>query len=105
MARRLGFGPGLVMSLVLPIAACYVPAPVTHAVLRVAADGAYTLDGKPIASAELAAAISATHAAASDLVVEIHASPSASTASLNLAKQAIKLARGRVAFAREDAAP
>jgi biopolymer transport protein ExbD len=95
--------PVLATALALPIGACYLPSPVAHAVVSVAADGSYTLDGRPVAADELAAAISAKHPSASDLVVEIHASPSASAASLNTAEKAIRLAHGRVAFAGEDA--
>ena len=93
---------GLAIALAWTLSSCYMPTPAAHSVLHVSPAGAYTLDGKAGDAAELAAAIGARHASTPDLVVEIHASPAASSAAVNAAVQAIRLAHARVAFARDE---
>jgi biopolymer transport protein ExbD len=89
--------------LALPLAGCYMPPPAPHAVVHVSAQGAYTLDGNPVAPAALEAAVAAKAASAPKLVVEIHASPAADAALVKAAVQAIERAHARVAFGRDDA--
>lgn len=84
------------------IAGCYVPAPASHAVLQVPASGAYLLDGAAVDAADLTRVLTARQAQAPSLVLEIHASPQASSASVQSAVSAAKLARVRVAFASAD---
>jgi len=78
---------------------CYVPAPVTHAVLRVSAAGAYALDGVDVAADGLPDALAHRHAVAPTLLVEIDASPQANANAVTAALKAAKSAHVRVAFA------
>lgn len=87
------------------LAGCYVPAPASHAVLQVPASGAYVLDGATIDAADLPRVLTARQAQAPTLVLEIHASPQASSAAIQSAVSAARLARVRVAFASADASP
>jgi biopolymer transport protein ExbD len=85
------------------VAGCYVPAPASHAVLQVPASGTYMLDGTAVEAADLPRVLTARQAQAPSLVLEIHASPQASSASIQSAVSAARLARVRVAFASADA--
>ena len=85
------------------VAGCYVPAPASHAVLQVPASGTYMLDGAAVEAADLPRVLTARQAQAPSLVLEIHASPQASSASIQSAVSAASLARVRVAFASADA--
>lgn len=87
------------------IAGCYMPAPASHAVLQVPASGAYVLDGTAIDAPDLQRVLTERQTQAPSLVLEIHASPQASSASIQSAVSAARLAHVRVAFASADAGP
>jgi len=81
------------------LSACFVPASVVHATLRISPSGAYELDGRALAPAQLAAAIAARQAGAPSLVIEVQASPAADMAAVRAALQSVRSAHARVAFA------
>jgi biopolymer transport protein ExbD len=83
------------------LAGCYAPNAVVHAELDIAADGAYTLNGQPVPSAELGGALSGLAQRQKVAILDIHASPKAQMNSIQLATQAAKQAQIRVAFAEE----
>jgi len=78
---------------------CYVPRPVGHTQLHIAADGAYTVDGVPVAPQELSARLSPTAPGAQSGIVEIEATPATAAKSILFAVDAVKRAHARVAFA------
>ena len=81
------------------VVGCYVPAPVTHVVLKVSAAGTYALDGVEVTADSLPDALSARHAVVRTLLVEIDPSPQASATAITAAIKAAKSAHVRVAFA------
>jgi hypothetical protein len=98
--------PGWALAAALTlVAGCYVPAPAAHAVLQIPAAGDYVLDGVAVEPAGLPGALEARHAQAPSLLLEIHASPQASSASINAAVSAARRAHVRVAFAAGSPAP
>lgn len=88
--------PLVAFALALP--GCYVPSPVNHAVLHIAADGQYTFNGKSIAPSDLASTIRASEHPNSSLLLEISASPSASASVVEAAAHEAVRSHARVAF-------
>ncbi|MBK1615040.1 hypothetical protein CKO44_16345 [Rubrivivax gelatinosus] len=87
----------------LALAGCYVPAPVSHALLEVAADGSYRFEGQPVEAAALQPSVQALRAAGRPLVVEIKVEPGAAMTRVDAAVQAIEAAQARVAFVGKTA--
>ena len=85
--------------LCLGLGGCYVPRPVGHTQLHIAADGAYTVDGVPAAPQGLSARLSRTAPGAQTGIVEIEATPATAAKSILFAVDAVKRAHARVAFA------
>jgi biopolymer transport protein ExbD len=89
------------------LTACYQPAPVAHADLRVTAQGDYRLDGAPVSAEQLRERVMAVKAekaaraggaGSGDLVVTIEPAPEADVARVRQAVDAVKQAQARVAF-------
>jgi hypothetical protein len=74
-------------------------------VLQVPAAGAYVLDGVAVEPSDLPRVLTARQVQAPSLLLEIHASAQASSASINSAVGAARLAHVRVAFAGSPPAP
>lgn len=82
------------------LAGCYMPAPKSHARLQVEPDGGFAFNGRPLADAELAAALAAARGpAAGDLVVTIVPASGSPVARVKAAVAAVEQAHARVAFA------
>lgn len=90
--------------LIAVLGGCYVPAPVPHALLEVSVDGAYKLEGQPVDTRSLAAAVAEHKAPGSPLVVEIKVAPGAPMSAVDTAVAKIEAAQARVAFVGATAA-
>ena len=89
-----------------PLRRQYLDTPVRKAVDEQAgADPKSSFDGTAIDAPDLQRALTERQAQAPSLVLEIHASPQASSASIQSAVSAARLAHVRVAFASADAGP
>ena len=97
--------PGLLLCASVVCSGCYVPPPVTHAVLSVSDGGAYTLDAQAVPAAELSQRLTARRASAANLRVDLHVTPLSSMASIAFAVDAAKQAQVRVDFTHDTAAP
>lgn len=84
---------------------CYAPSAVVHANIDIAADGSYTLNGKPLPAAELDQALQGLVQTSKLAILDIHASPRAQMGGIQRVTQAAKQAGIRVAFAEEAQRP
>jgi hypothetical protein len=102
MNRHTPTGPLALVSLCLALlAGCYMPAPVTHAVLAVSDGGAYLLDNTPVPGPELASALAAKRAAVPNLRVDLQVSPRAAMPAIEAAVAAAKQAQVKVDFTHD----
>jgi biopolymer transport protein ExbD len=84
---------------------CYVPSPVAHATLHIAADGTFKLNGKPVVVQDLAASVEAVEPESGNLVVQIEAAPTANVEAIRAAVAAVRSAHALIAFAKEAQGP
>jgi hypothetical protein len=84
---------------------CHLPPPVARVVLKIPASGEPVLDGRPVAAAQLQAALEAKKQVGADLEVEVRASPAADIKLIRAAIESTKLAHVRASFAREEGNP
>jgi hypothetical protein len=80
---------------------CYMPNPVAHATLHIAADGRYEINGQTVSADNLAATIGAAKPVGGSLVVQIEVAPAADVAAIRIAVAMVTSAHARVAFARD----
>ncbi len=81
------------------LSGCHLPTPDTRLVLHIAATGAITLDGVPVAAGGLNEALAARQVAGTHLMVQILASPQADIRLLEQAVEASRRVHASVAFA------
>ncbi|MBG6081263.1 hypothetical protein [Rubrivivax gelatinosus] len=94
----------LAAATIAALGGCYVPSHVPHALLEVSVDGAYKLEGLPVDTASLAAAVAEHKAPGSALVVEIKVTPGAPMTAVDAAVATIEKSQARVAFIGATAA-
>lgn len=83
------------------LAGCYAPSAVVHAELAIAADGGYTLNGRPTPADALGPALQGLADGPKVAILDIHASPRAAMSSIQQATEAARQAHIRVAFGDE----
>ena len=94
---------GLVCLSVASLPGCYMPRPVTHAKLQIAADGALRFNGAPVAASDLQALVEKARPSGAPLVGQIEVVPNPDLTPVRQAVSAIKAAHATVAFAKEGA--
>lgn len=90
-----------VLALCAGLAACSPPPPGVHEVLKISAQGEYTLNGVPVAKDQLHATLVAEQARVKDLFAEIVASPEAEMSAITFALDTLKSVNARIAFIDE----
>jgi hypothetical protein len=87
------------------VAGCYVPTPVGHTTLRIAANGEYTFNGQKLAPANLERSIRAVQPKTGSVLVQFEVAPTASVLAVQVAVAAARAAKARVAFAGRNDTP
>ena len=78
-----------------------LPAPSAHEVLQIDAAGRYRLQGHPVERERLQQQLVSDQGQIGTLLVELHPAPEADMAAVLFAVDAVRAARGRVAFTRD----
>lgn len=91
--------PILLAATLVVFSGCHLPTPDTRFVLHIAATGAITLDGVPVAAGGLNEALAARQVAGTHLMVQILASPQADIRLVEQAVEASRRVHASVAFA------
>ena len=100
--RKLPLLPAFALALLVSsLFGCYMPKPVAHARLHIAADGTLLFNGATVSLPELQAQVTKVRATGNELVVKIEVVPSANMDTVRAAVDAVKMAQARVAFAKE----
>ncbi len=94
----------LLLACLVALGGCYMPRPAGRVLLQVSANGSYVLAGKPVAAADLQAALQAEQATAPTSLIEIQVSPQAGAGAFQQAVRTARAVHARIAFA-EDALP
>ena len=93
-------GSGMAVVGLTLLAGC-LPAPSAHEVLQIDAAGRYRLQGRWVERERLQQQLASDQSQTGTLLVELHPAPEADMTAVLFAVDAVRAARGRVAFTRD----